>query len=57
MGEESMNLRGIVDATIESVCAEICNDYCRYPREWDAEKEGYELWQSDICDNCPLNRL
>ena len=42
---------------IDEVKAAICENYCRYPREWDEEKEGQELYESDICENCPLNRL
>ena len=42
---------------IESVKADICNHYCKYPNEWDEKKEGIELCDSDICENCPLNRL
>ena len=34
-----------------------CNDYCRYPREWDEDAEGTELSESDICANCPMNDL
>lgn len=44
-------------AIIQEVADEICRDYCKYPVTWDAEKEGSELWESDICMNCPLNRL
>lgn len=42
---------------LEEVRESMCNDYCRYPREWDEEAEGVELCESDICANCPLNRL
>lgn len=51
------DLRNIIDATIENVWAQMCEDYCRYPREWDEEKEGQELYTSEICANCPMNRL
>lgn len=46
-----------VSGIIEEVKVVICEDYCRYPREWDAEKEGRELWESEHCEHCPLNRL
>ncbi len=46
-----------VNEIIEEVKYKICEDYCRYPREWDEEKEGKELCESEICENCPLNRL
>ena len=48
---------------IEEVKIEMCNDYCRYPREYDPreydpeEHDGAELYDTDICRNCPLNRL
>jgi hypothetical protein len=47
-----------ITETIEEVKDQICEDYCRYPREWDEEEhDGLELYDSDICANCPLNRL
>lgn len=42
---------------IEEVKMAICDDYYRYPREYDEEKEGIELYMSEYCRNCPLNRL
>lgn len=42
---------------IEEVTEAICNKYCKYPDIWDAEKEGCELCDSEICANCPLSRL
>lgn len=42
---------------IEMICDEICNSLCKYPETWDAEKEGCELSESDVCDHCPLNFL
>lgn len=42
---------------LQEVVDDMCEHYCRYPKEWDAEAEGYELEDSDICLNCPLNRL
>lgn len=41
----------------EEIVNEICSKYCKYPEQWDEEKEGTELCKSDICKNCPLNRL
>ena len=46
-----------VTQIFEEIKDRMCNDYCRYPREWDEEKEGQELCESDVCGNCPLNRL
>lgn len=42
---------------ISEVIEKMCNDYCKYQDTWDKEKEGVELWESEICQNCPLNRL
>jgi hypothetical protein len=53
--EES--LETIISRTFEEVKNRMCEDYCRYPTTWDEEKEGIELYASDICANCPLNRL
>lgn len=46
-----------VSEIIEEVKEQICNDYCRYPRDWNEEERGIELCESEICQNCPLNRL
>lgn len=42
---------------LEQVTEEMCDKYCKYPEQWDEEAEGVELSESDICKNCPLNRL
>ena len=57
-----MRRKNIADMTIteqiESIKEQMCNDYCKYPDNWDAEKEGCELWDSNLCaKECPLNRL
>ena len=41
---------------LEEIKTEICDRYCKYPDNWDEEKDG-ELVDSDICRDCPLNRL
>ena len=46
-----------ISQILEEVADEICRKYCKYPDSWDAEEEGMELCDSDICRNCPLNRL
>ena len=46
-----------VTQVIEEVKAMICDKYCKYPEQWDEETEGRPLWESDICENCPLTRL
>lgn len=48
--------RGILQQ-IEDIANEFCTNYCKYPDIWDAEKEGCELMESDICQECPFNRL
>lgn len=40
---------------LEEIVKTMCDDYCRYPREWD-ESDG-ELCESEHCTNCPLNKL
>lgn len=45
-----------VTKTIETVCDLVCTTLCKYPIIWDSEKDG-DLWESDHCKNCPLNRL
>ena len=42
---------------MQDIVDEMCDKYCRYPKGWDEEAEGIELSESDICLNCPLNRL
>ena len=42
---------------LEHIAAQICDKYCKYPEQWDEEKEGKELYESEICKNCPLSRL
>lgn len=43
--------------TIEAVAEEICSHYCKYPEQYDpAEHDGVELFESEICNNCPLTK-
>ena len=42
---------------LEDVVEDMCHNYCKYPKQWDEEKEGMELADSDFCLKCPLNRL
>ena len=46
-----------ISKQLEEIANEICNNYCKYPEQWDEEKEGCELSESEYCTNCPLNRL
>ena len=52
-----INLDMSIPQMIEKVASEFCDKYCKYPEQWDEEKEGCELCVSDICKNCSLNRL
>ena len=42
---------------LEEIAEDICNNYCKWPTIWDAEKEGIELAESDICAQCPMSRI
>ena len=44
-----------IQEIIEEVKEDICNNYCKYPEQW--KEEDGELCESEICANCPLNRL
>ena len=47
-----------VTKIIQEVTEEMCDKYCKYPNEWNPEEhDGQELFDSDICANCPLMRL
>lgn len=46
-----------MDKQLEQIAEDFCNNYCKYPETWDAEKEGCELSKSDVCKQCPINRL
>ncbi len=45
------------DELVNDVIEDICSNYCKYPDTWDEEAEGVQLTESDICRNCPLNKL
>lgn len=42
---------------LEVIVEDMCHNYCKYPDNYDEEAEGVELSESEICANCPLNRL
>ena len=42
---------------MEKIVEDVCSNYCKYPETWDEEKEGMELCESEVCGNCPLNKL
>lgn len=41
----------------EDIKVQMCNEYCKYPTQWDEKVMGYELCESEVCANCPLSRL
>lgn len=44
-----------VTKIIQEVIDDMCNHYCKISGQWN-EEDG-ELSESEICQNCPLNRL
>ena len=52
----TMNETKTIPQQLEAIAEAICNDYCRYPLTWNEEVDG-ELADSEVCANCPLNRL
>ena len=44
-----------ISEQIQDIVEEMCSKYCVWPLKWD-NRDG-ELCDSDICANCPLNRL
>lgn len=43
-----------IERMFERLVEVMCDKYCRFPREHDAMKDGQELWESEICTECPL---
>ena len=41
-----MDYAETVTALFEEIKVKMCEDYCRYPREWDELAEGMELCAS-----------
>lgn len=39
------------------IVTQMCDHYCKWPEQWDAEEEGKELFESDICNHCPMQKL
>lgn len=42
---------------LEEIAEKMCDTYCKYPEKWDPETEGMELYESKICEECPMQRL
>ena len=41
---------------LEHIAEDICTNYCKYPLDWNEEKDG-PLCESSICAACPLSRI
>ena len=54
---EQTNNKVISVQDVEDAAEAICSHYCKYPYEWDEEKEGVTLADSDICKECPMMKL
>lgn len=52
----AMNERSITQQ-LQDIVEDACQNYCKWPDLWDEEAEGIELCESDICKNCPLNKM
>lgn len=50
--DKKLSLSAFVDKTIEEVCQDMCERYCRFPREL----KSIEALENE-CDLCPLMRL
>lgn len=42
---------------LSKIAEDICMHYCKWPDQWDEEKEGIELSESEICSNCPITKI
>ncbi len=49
-------LEDIISRTFDEVKQRMCDDYCRYTSGKNND-EIEDLWDSEICNSCPLNRL
>lgn len=47
-----------ISQQLEDIATEFCDKYCKYPETYKPEEhDGVELFDSDICSNCPIGRL
>lgn len=54
--QNKMCLEELISKTFEEVKQQMCDNYCRHTVNATPEViEG--LWDSEICNNCPLNDL
>ena len=54
--KEKESLEDFISRTFEEVKQRMCDDYCRYTAGKN-DNEIEDLWDSDICNNCPMNDL
>ena len=58
IGETKMEgKKKTISEEFEDIKAQMCRNYCKYTDTWDEEVMGYELMESEVCAQCPLNRL
>ena len=43
--------------TLEEIASDFCEHYCKYPDIFNADEEGCELSETEICAECPVNKL
>ena len=46
-----------VPKLLEEVANDFCDNYCKWPEQWNEKEEGCELCESEICATCPINKL
>ena len=51
-----IEIKSFQSSIVEDVAEEMCSHYCKYPETWNTERDG-DLYESEICKNCPLGRL
>ena len=42
---------------LEEIAEDICNNYCKYPEQWNEDKMGMELSESKFCQECSLSKI
>jgi hypothetical protein len=42
---------------LEEIKEQFCDEYCRWPREYDEVEEGIPLSSTAICAQCPIESL
>ena len=52
-----MEEKPTINQIVEDVKKDICDHYCKWPEEWDAEANPNVEFVDAVCAYCPLNRL